>query len=447
MFAAAPRLTERMLWLRLFAPFAAGYFLSYLLRSVNALLSPELLRELHLSASDLGLLTSAYLLAFALAQIPIGVALDRYGPRRVESVLMLVAAAGAALFALGDSLLTLAIARGVIGLGVSACLMASIKGFSQWLPPARQASMTALIMAAGALGALSASLPMEALLPWLGWRGIFWLVCALCVLVAYGLWRYSPEHPGHDRQQSVWAAMCEVGRIFKSSALWRMAPHAAFVSGGFMALQGLWAVQWMMQAGGMARADAADHLFILGIGMLGGQFAIGVLVERWAEQGIPPLRMMHLGVGLMLVTEVCIISGIGPSRLQWLLLGMFAASSAQMYGVLNEHFDRRLAGRVSTALNLVAFVGAFAVQWGFGVLSDYLQGGSVVGAGAGAGSGALGGSLAGSYCTPQSLQCSFAVLVLLQAFGFLMLLRMPMLRSRSALHAMTDLSGERSSPP
>ena len=142
-------------WPRVFLPFAAGYYLSYLLRNVNAVIAPELTRDLGVSAADLGLLTSAYLLAFGLVQLPLGLLLDRYGPRRVEAALLLIAASGCALFALGADLGQLAMARALIGLGVSACLMASFKAFSLWFPAERQASLNAAVMAAGGLGALS----------------------------------------------------------------------------------------------------------------------------------------------------------------------------------------------------------------------------------------------------------------------------------------------------
>jgi sugar phosphate permease len=155
-------------WARLFLPFAAGYYLSYLLRNANAVIAPELTHELGLGADGLGLLTAAYLLAFAAFQIPLGVLLDRYGPRRVEAALLVIAALGAAVFAASENLLALAVGRGLIGLGVSACLMAGLKNFVLWYPRERQASLTAAIMVAGGLGALSASLPLEALLPALG---------------------------------------------------------------------------------------------------------------------------------------------------------------------------------------------------------------------------------------------------------------------------------------
>src|SRR4051812_14715853 len=126
--------------------FAAGYLLSYLYRTVNAIISPELVRDLALGPSALGLLTSAYFLAFAAMQVPVGIMLDRYGPRRVEPVLLAIAALGAALFALADSITGLTLARAVIGAGVCACLMAPLKAIAAWYPPERQTSYAGWIM-------------------------------------------------------------------------------------------------------------------------------------------------------------------------------------------------------------------------------------------------------------------------------------------------------------
>ena len=148
-------------WLRLFLPFAAGYFLSYLFRTVNAVIGPVIASELSLPDNALGLLTSTYFLAFGAAQLPLGMLLDRYGPRRVESGLLLLAGTGVALFALSDTLGGLAAGRALIGLGVSACLMASLKAFTLWFPLERQASLTGWVMASGGLGALAAAKPLE----------------------------------------------------------------------------------------------------------------------------------------------------------------------------------------------------------------------------------------------------------------------------------------------
>ena len=132
-----------------YSAFAAAYLLSYLFRTVNAVISPELTRELGLDASSLGFLTSAYFLAFGLIQIPVGMLLDRYGPRRVEPVLLAIAAAGALLFGLADGLPGLTLGRAIIGGGVSACLMAPLKGIAMWYPPERHASLSGWMMVAG----------------------------------------------------------------------------------------------------------------------------------------------------------------------------------------------------------------------------------------------------------------------------------------------------------
>src|SRR6267378_7647575 len=123
--------------LMVFFPFAVGYFLSFFFRNVNAVISRDLAREFELTSADLGFLTSLYLLAFAAFQLPLGVLLDRYGPRRVVAALLCVAAAGALVFGLAHDLGTLSLGRALIGLGVSAGLMGAIKAFSLWFPLSR----------------------------------------------------------------------------------------------------------------------------------------------------------------------------------------------------------------------------------------------------------------------------------------------------------------------
>jgi sugar phosphate permease len=173
--------------LRIFPAYAAGYFLSYLLRNANAVMAPELTRELGLSSAQLGLLTSAYLLAFGAFQMPLGILLDRYGPRRVDAALLLVSAAGSALFGLGDGLPQLALARAAIGLGASASLMSAFKAFTLWFPVERQTSLNAAVMVMGSLGALSATTPLSMTAPLLGWRGVFLALGGLSLATAVAI--------------------------------------------------------------------------------------------------------------------------------------------------------------------------------------------------------------------------------------------------------------------
>lgn len=359
-------------WVRVFLPFALGYYLSYLLRTVNAVISPALSAELGLSAANLGLLTSAYFLAFAIAQIPVGIALDRYGPRRVEAALMVLTAAGAASFALGDNLLELGIARALIGAGVSACLMGALKGFALWYPPERQSSMAAFVMASGAMGALSASLPLEAALPFIGWRGVFWAIAALALLsAAWLLWALPPSHPP-VAPAGLGTQLRTVASIYAAPSMLRLGPAFTLMVGGFMALQGLWAVPWLLEVDGLTLTAAARVLLMLSAGALLGQLVIGFFATRWARRGVRPLHLLKWGWSGVLLAELAIVLGLAPPLLLWFGLGLLSAASSQSYLCAAQYFPGAMFGRVSTALNLLCFVGAFALQWGMGVALDQL---------------------------------------------------------------------------
>ena len=360
-------------WRRIFAPFAVGYFLSYLLRNANAVISPELTHDLGLTAADLGLLTSAYLFAFGAFQLPLGILLDRYGPRRVEAGLLVICAAGCALFASGAAMPQLAAGRALIGLGVSACLMASFKAFSQWFPAERQASLNAAIMAAGGLGALAASSPLGALLPLLGWRGIFLALAAVALLVA-GLVFATPDKPAAGTaRESLGQQLAGLFSIFRSPAFWRFAPQTTFIVGGFMALQGLWAVPWLMNVSGLSRETAAQHLLFMAGAQLTGFLSIAFFVQRLAQAGLPPARLLATGMGGGLLAILGIVLDLGPTWLLWPALGLVFSVGNLSYALLAAEFPLALAGRANTALNLGAFVGAFGIQWLFGVAVDAFQ--------------------------------------------------------------------------
>ena len=357
------------LWFRLVPAYAAGYFLSYGLRSVNAVIAPELMQELNISAAGLGLLTSAYFLGFGLFQLPLGLLLDRFGPRRVEAALLLVAASGCTLFALGTHLQALDLGRALIGLGVSACLMASFKAFSQWFPIDRLPALTATIMVAGGLGALSASVPVEAALPLLGWRGVFFLVAALLVL-ASGFLMTMPDHQGAAHRESFGQQVRTLGSIYSNRHFWRFAPQGCVTVGGFMAIQGLWAVPWLMDVHGATRSEAANVLFLMALAMLAGFLFVATCSGFLARRGVSPMLLLTVGMGLALVVELAILLDWAHPSWLWPLLGLSFSLGNIAYSQLTAAFPVALSGRVNTALNLVVFVGAFGLQWGIGAAVD-----------------------------------------------------------------------------
>ena len=365
---------SRRLWFRLFLPFAAGYFLSYLYRTANAVIGPVLARELHLGDNALGLLTSTYFLAFGVAQLPLGMLLDRFGPRRVEAGLLVLAASGAAVFGLSDTLGGLASGRALIGLGVSACLMASFKAFAQWFPAERQASLTGWIMAAGGLGALTASKPLELALGFAGWRDILLALAATTLLVSAALWRFAPDKANDTRGAGFSAQLAGVKTIFASRHFWRFAPMGFWFTGGFMAVQGLWASRWMMVLEGLDRAGVAARLTLMSGTMLAGFLIMGFFATALVRRGV---RLEKVYFGAMTVGFACL--GLISSQptlagnLLWPVLAFCFSLSNISYSLVAQTFPPALSGRANTALNLLVFAGAFGLQWGIGILVDTLQ--------------------------------------------------------------------------
>jgi predicted MFS family arabinose efflux permease len=233
--------------MRMFLIFAFAYLLSYGLRSINAVIAPSLQADLSLSSSQLGLLASAYFFSFAVMQLPVGLLLDRYGSRRVEAVLMLFAATGAVLFAFAQSFITLWFARALIGAGVSACLMASIHAYALYLRPHMQASMSSWMLVAGSLGALSVTTPVHALLPIIGWRGLFIGIAVLCFIASMALWFGMPRLFKASTATSWRKLLGGYKQVFGHPHFWTVVPISIFQQGGFLAFQGLWAGPWFMQ--------------------------------------------------------------------------------------------------------------------------------------------------------------------------------------------------------
>ncbi|MFZ1830379.1 MAG: MFS transporter [Candidatus Competibacteraceae bacterium] len=355
---------------RVFLPFAAGYFLSYLYRTINAVLSPHLVAELELDATELGLLTSVYFLTFAAFQLPLGLLLDRFGPRRVEAVLLLFAAAGAGLFAVSSNVTELMIGRALIGLGVSACLMASFKAFVLWFPAARWPAVNGWVLAAGGLGALVATAPVEAALRLTDWRGLFILLAGLSFAVAAALVWVAPERGGATPQS--WRAQWhEVVGIFRSPIFWRIAPTSVLSQASFLAIQGLWAGPWLRDVSGLDRAATAEYLFWIAAAMVAGFLGMGQLTYRLSRLGMAPLGVAMGGMALFMLVQLALLLGWGPIGPLWGLFGCFGTAGTLTYAILTQVFPPTQAGRVNTALNLLVFVAAFAGQWSMGAIINH----------------------------------------------------------------------------
>lgn len=355
--------------LRVFLPFAAGYFLSYLYRVVNAVIAPNLIADIGVGPSALGLLTAVYFIAFASFQLPLGILLDRYGPRRIEAALLLFAGLGAFFFARAESLTGLVVGRALIGFGVSSCLMAAFKAYTLWFPKEKWPMINGVQMAAGGLGALAATSPVESALQFTDWRGIFTVLSVLTAVIAVLVFVVVPEKEGTAQGESFHKQMRGVRTVFSSPHFWRTAPLTTMSQAAFLSIQGLWAGPWLKDVAGLSRAEVADHLFWIAVAMVAGFISLGTLVERLNRRGITVLSSAACCMFLfMLVQMLVIIAPKGVALPLWMAFGFLGTSGIIAYSALTRSFPVALSGRVTTAVNLLVFIAAFAGQWAIGAI-------------------------------------------------------------------------------
>jgi MFS family permease len=365
--AAAP-LSARLIGL-VFLPFAAGYFLSYFFRNVNAVIAKDLAREFTLEASDVGLLTSAYFLTFGLFQLPLGVLLDRFGPRRVVAALLCVTAVGAAVFGLAEGLASLALGRALIGLGVSACLMGSLKAFTLWFPLSRLATLSGWFIFLGAMGGLAATAPVEAALGVIGWRAMFYGLAAASLAAAALIAVCVPEKvlPGAG---ATWAQQFRaIGRIFRLPLFWRIALPFIVTHAAYQALQGLWLGPWLTDVGGLGREAAARLLFVAAGTYAVGSVVFGSFADRLAARGIPRLTTYKCGLAASFAAFLCIALDIALPRAGVLAVyGFTVISGAIAFALVAPQLPPEMSGRAITAVNFAHFALSFAFQWGIGAV-------------------------------------------------------------------------------
>ncbi len=367
--AAAPGLVR--LALTVLAPFACGYFLSYLFRSVNAVVAPDLVRDIGLTATELGLLTSAYLVAFALFQLPLGVLLDRYGPRRVQTALLITAAAGALLFATGRDATTLTLARALIGLGFAGGLMAGFKAIVLWLPQERAALANACVMTFGGLGLVFATRPADWAAQEIGWRGLFVTLAGITLAVAALIFAIVPERPGAGDVGRLGQQVRQVGRIFRDRFFWRLAPLLALTGGTHIAIQTLWAGPWFRDVAGLEREAVALSLLVVAFAFLLGILLSGVVADLLGRLGVDLLDVMMGGLLAFLACQVAIVLqwvALGP--VVWFVFGMTGQVAILAYPRLAQHFGTSHSARAHTAMNLLIFGCAFGAQYAIGAIID-----------------------------------------------------------------------------
>jgi predicted MFS family arabinose efflux permease len=362
------RVTQKLIFFRIALPFIAGYFVSYVYRMVNAVLAPTLAAEFGLTAGGLGLLSSVYFLSFAVCQLPVGVAMDRFGPRRVNAALLLVAALGGTWFAHAESAAAAIAARAVIGVGVSACLMASLTAFVLWYPPGRLSTMNAVAFSAGALGAMTTTVPLELLLRSWHWRQAFMLIVGATVAVSLVLWLWVPDRSAR-RGESFGHQVQELGKLMRDAAFLRVALCLGASQFASVALQTLWIATWLRDIAGYGPAEVARGLLAVNASMIVGYLVFGRAADHLHRRG---RNVLPLLIGGVAASSLCLLLVIGGmhSLLLWCVFVAGGTAVVLAYPILSLRYPKAMAGRANTAINVFGFIGMFGGQWGIGLVLD-----------------------------------------------------------------------------
>ena len=368
----AAKITSGKLILVVFAPFAAGYFLSYLFRSTNAIIAPQLTSEVGLDAGDLGFLTATYFLTFSLFQIPLGILLDRYGPRKVQTILLLFAAGGAVLFSLGTDATVLAIGRGFIGLGVAGCLMGAVKAATIWFNDRHWPLINGSFLAIGGLGAVAATAPLEIMLAFYTWREIFLVLAIATLAVSLVIFIIVPERKTNISRPSLRHQIIELGSIYTNQEFWKCAPLISTSLAANMAIQGLWAGPWLQDVANLDRGPVAHYLLLLALALAIGSLLTGALANWLEKFKVSLLTFFTASMVLFMISQLVIIFELAPTSIfPWLAFGLLANSAMVVYAHLTRFFPNELSGRVITAVNVMTFGGVFLIQYLIGEIINF----------------------------------------------------------------------------
>ena len=358
-----------------FFVFAFGYFLSCLLRAITATLSPVLTLEFELMAADLGLLAGGYFLGFASMQIPLGYLLDKFGPKKIVSSFLLIAFIGTLSFALAQSFSGLLISRILIGVGVSACLMAPLTGYRIWFAENQQQRANSWMLMIASLGFLSSTLPVQLLLPSLGWRWLFGGIAGLILISIFLMLAFIPKWD-HQKDESLENPVRQgsLSDVWKNKFFISVIPMGLFNYGGLMAIQTLWAGPWMIRVAGYTPLESATGLFWINITMLVSFFLWGYFLPRITKFGFSALKILKLGLPvsfLVMLTIIILGSKAGAFYITLFILSSIFLSVTQP--AVGLSFQSHLAGKALTSFNLLIFLGTFIMQWVMGLVIDLVK--------------------------------------------------------------------------
>lgn len=349
------------------ATLALAYVLSQFYRSFLAVLTPALITELGMDKAALSAASGAYFIAFALAQFPVGVFLDRFGPRRTAAAIVTIGGAGGAfLFAAASAPWMVIAAMAMIGIGCAPILMAALFIFAKTFSPGRFAVLTSWLIAFGTLGNIIGAAPLAAAAETVGWRmsmaglGIATLVVAVAIFFIVR----DPESDGRGEDTGLSGYL----ELLRMPVLWAIIPLTAINYAPPMGIRGLWAGPYLADVYGADVLTIGQVTLYMAISMAAGSFLYGPLDTLFRTRKWVAFCGNIVGLSAIVWLAFNPVTTIAASTAAFVVIGLFGGS----YGLLMAHarafLPGHLTGRGVTLMNFFSIGGVGAMQFGTGAV-------------------------------------------------------------------------------
>ena len=344
---------------------AAAFTVSQFYRTAPAVIGPELRSGLALSPAQLGLAAGAFFIAFSLMHVPIGVLLDRYGPRRVMAAMLALASVGAVLFAQAGGAAGLVAAQLLIGAGCSAMFVGGLVVVAQRFPPARFGGLAAMLTAVSGIGMIVSGTPFAALADSAGWRTGFLIAAAVSLILAAVIFRAVPrrgERQPEMAAESFLQSILDLGRIFRHGPVWGVIALAMVAYPSVIAVRGFWGGPYLADVHGAGTIERGDILLVMSVATIVGA-GLYALFERRTTLRMP---FIYLAAGTsslgFWVLALAPLSSSFQAALLFVLIGTFSFGSILLLALARDMFPDRLTGRAITSVNFTSFLGAGLMQ-------------------------------------------------------------------------------------
>jgi len=328
--------------------------------------------DLSLNHLEIGFITSTFVLAFAITQIPLGIIVDAWGARKTQVSFFIVAAFGIVMFGLSSSVAFLSISRAILGIGMAGSFIAAVKAITDRVESDKIPYYTGIILAFGGVGALLATTPAKLFQLEFGWRTLCFALGILTLLIAALIFFVNKDSKIGDERESLSQNLRGLISIYKNSFFWRISPLLIFSLGGFIAMQGLWLGPWLNRVVGLSHLQSANYLLVIAVSMIFGFLSGGLFTKIASKLGHSLVTIVVIGIGIHILTQIAMIMNIFTTHyFIWFIFGYFAQVTLVNYSLLAQHFGPKISGRALTAANILVFLFAFLVQYLFGVIVDY----------------------------------------------------------------------------